>query len=141
MTDGLGKTYANGAVVIRQGEEGSCMYVIYAGRVEVVKEGEGRETLLGVLEEGDVFGDMAILEREVRSATVRALGEVRILTIDQRTFLRRVQEDPTIAFNILRSMGRRVRRLDTQVVELHSRLASLEGDGESRRGGGEETRA
>jgi CRP-like cAMP-binding protein len=141
MSEGLGRTYQDGELVFRQGDEGSCMYVIQTGRVEVVKEEGAVETRLGVLEEGEVFGDMAILEQEVRSATVRAQGEVRILTIDRRTFLRRVQEDPTIAFNVLRSMGRRVRRLDDQVVELRAQLASLERGGAGRPRDGAETQA
>ena len=124
MGEGLGRIYADGEVVVRQGEAGSCMFVIQAGQVEIVKEHDSGETVLGVLEEGEVFGDMAILERRPRSATVRARGEARILTVDRKTFLRRVQADPTIAFNVLRSMGRRVRRLDAQVVALRSRLAT-----------------
>lgn len=126
MTDGLGRVYADGEIVVRQGDEGSCMYAIQSGTVEVVKEHAGGETVLGVLGEGEVFGDMAILERTVRSATVRARGGARILTIDRRTFLQRVQTDPTIAFNVLRSMARRVRRLDGQIVELRARLGSRE---------------
>ena len=126
MGEGLGRTYPDGEVVVRQGEAGSCMFVIQAGQVEIVKEHDAGETVLGVLEKGEVFGDMAILDRRPRSATVRARGEARILTVDRKTFLRRVQADPTIAFNVLRSMGRRVRRLDAQVVALRSRLATLD---------------
>lgn len=141
MSDGLGRIYADGEIIVRQGEVGTCMYAIQSGQVEVVKEHEAGETVLGVLEEGDVFGDMAILERTVRSATVRAKGEARILTIDRHTFLQRVQADPSIAFNVLRSMAQRVRRLDGQIVALRERLASygpIEGD---RRGNARETRA
>jgi flavin-dependent dehydrogenase len=138
---GLGRVYADGEVVIRQGDEGSCMYVIQEGSVEVLKEDDGREITLGVLREGDVFGDMAIFEREVRSASVRALGEARILTIDRQTFLRRLQEDPTIAYTILRSMGRRVRRLDAQVLELRGRLAEVGGAEAARCAEREETSA
>lgn len=128
MGEVLGRIYADGEVVVRQGEAGACMYVIQAGHVEVVKEHDAGETVLGVLGEGEVFGDMAIIERKPRSATVRAQGEARIMTIDRRTFLRRVQADPMIALNVLRSMGRRVRRLDAQVVALRLRLATLDPD-------------
>ena len=120
MSDFLGKEYADGEVVVREGESGDSMFVVQGGRVEVVK-GEGPdETRMGVLERGAVFGEMAIFERERRSATVRALGPARILTVDRRTFLRRVHEDPTLALNILESLSRRVRRLSTQVRELES---------------------
>ena len=90
----LGKVYADGEVVVRQGETGDCMYSVQDGRLEVVAQHHGRgELRLAVLEKGDTFGEMAIFEKEVRSATVRALGQARVLTIDKRTFLRRIQED------------------------------------------------
>ncbi len=79
---------------------------------------DGRaEVRIGVMEPGAVFGEMAVFEKEVRSATVRALGPARVLTIDRRTFLRRVQEDPSIAFNLLRHMSQRVRALTEKAGE------------------------
>ena len=112
----LGKVYQEGEVIVRQGEVGDCMHVIQAGQVEVLQEREGRAVRLAVLGEGDVFGEMALFEGEVRSATVRALGEVRVLTVDKRTFLRRVHEDPSTAFRILQRMSHRIREMDAELV-------------------------
>jgi len=67
---------------------------------------------LAVMSEGDFFGEMALIEREVRSATVRALGGVRVLSVDKVTFLRRIHEDPSLAYRILQKMSRRIRELD-----------------------------
>ncbi|UCE20737.1 MAG: cyclic nucleotide-binding domain-containing protein [Candidatus Aminicenantes bacterium] len=114
----LGKVYGNGEVIIRQGESGDSMYEIQDGQVEVIQEKDGREVPLAVLGRGDFFGEMAIFEREVRSATVRARGEVRVLTIDKRTFLRRITEDPSIAFRIVERMSHRIRKLDAEIVRL-----------------------
>ncbi len=114
----LGKTYANGDFIVRQGETGDCMFAIQKGRVEVLKSGKGGEIRLAVMEEGEIFGEMAIFEREVRSATVRALGEAQVLTIDKKTFLRRVQEDPSLAFNLVRILSSRIRRLSAEIAEL-----------------------
>jgi len=122
----LGKLYGDGEVIVRQGESGNCMFVIQAGRVEVVREGEAGEVRVAALEKGDTFGEMAIFEHEVRSATVRALGEARVMTVDKRTFLKRVQEDPTLAFNILRMMCERIRRQNSELFELQHRLGDLE---------------
>jgi CRP-like cAMP-binding protein len=116
--DGLGKVYGDRQVVIRQGETGDCMFAIQAGRVEVVRETEGGDFRVAVLQEGDIFGEMAIFEKEVRSATVRALGEARVLTIDKKTFLRRVQQDPSLAFNLARMMCTRIRRLNAELDTL-----------------------
>ena len=115
-TSGLGKTYSSGQVIVRQGESGDCMFAVQQGRLEVVKESKGGEVRIAVLEEGDIFGEMAIFEREVRSATIRALGEARVLTVDKKTFLRRVQEDPSLAFNLVRMMSRRIRKLSSEVA-------------------------
>lgn len=114
----LGKVYGDGEVIIRQGESGDSMYEIQDGQVEVIQEKDGREVPLAVLGRGDFFGEMAIFEREVRSATVRARGEVRVLTIDKRTFLRRITEDPSIAFRIVERMSHRIRKLDAEIVRL-----------------------
>ena len=114
----LGKVYGPGEVIVRRGEIGECMYVIQSGKAEVVGESEGREIRLAVLGEGDFFGEMALFEKEVRSATVRPLGEVRVLTVDKRLFLRKVHDDPSLAFRILQQMSRRIRELDGKLMGL-----------------------
>jgi len=118
VTGGLGKVYRDGEEIVRQGETGDCMYVIQTGQAEAVQKKEGKEVRLAVLGEGDVFGEMALFERMPRSATVRALGDMRVLTIDKKTFLRRVHEDPSLAFRILQKMSYRIRELDTELVRL-----------------------
>lgn len=114
----LGKCYLPGETIIRQGETGDCMFAIQRGRVEVLLSGKDGELQIAVMKEGEIFGEMAIFEREVRSATVRALSEARVLTVDRKTFLRRVQEDPSIAFNLARLMSARIRRLSAEIAEL-----------------------
>jgi CRP/FNR family cyclic AMP-dependent transcriptional regulator len=114
----LGKEYADQEVVCRQGERGDCMYVIQAGRAEVLREEDGAEVVVGELTTGDVFGEMAIFEREPRSATVRVKGQARLLTLDKRAFLRRVHEDPSLAFRILQRMSSRIRTLNQELSRL-----------------------
>ena len=117
-TDRLGKVYRDGEVVIRQGEIGDCMFAVLEGQVEVVQETDAGDVRIALMEEGQIFGEMAIFERELRSATVRALGEARLLTIDRKTFLTRVQEDPSLAFNLVRMMCSRIRRLSAELAAL-----------------------
>ncbi len=119
-TGGMGKLYAKGQVVVRQGETGDCMFAIQSGRLEVVKEDTKGEVRVALLDQGDIFGEMAIFEREVRSATVRALDEARVLTVDKKTFLRRIQEDPSIALNLVRMMSQRIRRLSSEVAQMRT---------------------
>lgn len=114
----LGKAYSDGQVIIKQGDIGNCMFAIQSGRVEVIKETREGEAWVAELGEGDLFGEMAIFEHEVRSATVRAVGEARVMTVDKKTFLRRIQDDPSIAFNLVRMMSRRVRRLSLEIAQM-----------------------
>lgn len=120
-TGRLGKTYPDREVIVREGEVGDCMFVIQAGRVEVTRRVNDREIRIAVLEAGDVFGEMALFGQETRSATVRALGEARVLSIDKREFLRGVHKDPSLAFRILQRMSQRIRDLDAEVARLKAR--------------------
>ncbi len=114
----LGRTYRPGEIIVHQGDAGDCMYVIQDGDVEVLKEEDGTETLVDTMHTGDIFGEMALIEHTVRSSTVRATSTVRVLTIDKKTFFRRVQEDPSLALSVLKAMSQRIRNLDVELAEL-----------------------
>jgi CRP-like cAMP-binding protein len=92
------------------------MYVLQSGRAVVIREDGGMETAVGELAAGDVFGEMAIFDREPRSATVRVKGNARVLTLDKRAFLRQVHEDPSFAFRLLQKMSQRTRGLVQEVA-------------------------
>jgi CRP-like cAMP-binding protein len=111
----LGKVFTDGEEIIRQGDVGDQMYVVQSGNVEVVLQSDGDERRLSALTAGDFFGEMALFDKVVRSAGVRAVGEARVLTIDKRTLLKRISEDPLLAYNLLRAMSTRVRDLNDQV--------------------------
>jgi CRP-like cAMP-binding protein len=112
----LGKIYQDGEEIVKQGDNGDCMYVIQSGLVEVLKEIDGKTVRLAVRSEGDFFGEMALFEHEVRMATVRALGTARILTIDKKNFLRRIHADPSLAYYLVKNMSARIRQLSEEVT-------------------------
>jgi flavin-dependent dehydrogenase len=116
----LGKVYQSGEIIVRQGEVGDCMYFIQTGKVEVIKESNGREVRLAELGPGEFFGEMALFEKDVRSATVRPLGEVRLLSVDRKMFLRKIHDDPSLAFRVMQKMSRRIRELDDELIRLRS---------------------
>ncbi len=118
----LGKRYSNGETIVRQGDLGDSMYVIQSGQVEILVTNDGGEVRLRTLGENDFFGEMALFDREVRSATVRAIGDVRVLTIDRHGLLRRVQEDPSLALRIIQQMSGRIRNLSAEVARLKDGL-------------------
>ena len=119
MSEGaLGKIYEDGELIICQGEVGDCMFVIQEGQVEVILEENGKEVPLAIRGKGEFIGEMAIFEREARMATVRALGQARVLTVDKKNFMRRIHEDPSLAFRLVETMSRRIRELSTEVAQL-----------------------
>jgi CRP/FNR family transcriptional regulator, cyclic AMP receptor protein len=117
----LGKLCKDGEQIVRQGDTGDCMYVVLQGEVEVLLEEAGGEQVLSTLKAGDIFGEMALFSREPRSATVRAKGEARVLTVDRQGFMKRIHKDPSLAFAILDKMSERIRRLDTEIVRLQNK--------------------
>jgi hypothetical protein len=123
---GLGRLYSDGEVIVRQGDVGNCMYVVQAGQVEVVREAAEGSGPLAVLGKGEVFGEMALIDREVRSATVRASGEARVLTVDKHLFLRKIHEDPSLALRTLGRMSQRIREMNEKMERL------LPGDAQDR---------
>ena len=121
----LGKIYQDGEDIVREGDVGDCMFVLQEGQVEILKLRGGKQVRLMVLETGEFFGEMAIVERETRSATVRALGQIRVLTIDKKNFLRRIHEDPSLAWRIVQTMSRRIRELSADVARLTDEVSKL----------------
>jgi CRP-like cAMP-binding protein len=117
-TGDLGKTYDDGEIITRQGDVGDCMYVIQQGQVQVLVENDGVEMPLRIAKEGEFMGEMAIFDREERSATLRALGEARLLTIDKKNFLKRIHKDPSLAFRLVQTMSKRVRDLSNEIARL-----------------------
>jgi CRP-like cAMP-binding protein len=118
----FGRWYADGEIVARQGDVGDCMFVVQDGEVEIVLEEDGRENVLRSAGRNEVLGEMAIFEHKPRSATIRARGKARILTLDKRNFLRRINEDPSLAFRMIETMSHRVRELSREVGELQAAL-------------------
>jgi CRP/FNR family transcriptional regulator len=124
----LGKVYHDREIIVRQGEAGDGLFVIQEGQLEILSENAGRETRLRVAGKGELIGEMAVFDRQLRSATVRALGEARVLTVDRKNFLRRINEDPSLAFRIVETMSRRIRELSVEVVRLSTALADRGGE-------------
>jgi flavin-dependent dehydrogenase len=119
----LGRIYQDGEIIVRQGETGDCMYVVLDGIVEVVVDSGDQEVVLNLLGKDHFFGEMAIFEHEVRTATVRALGPARVITIDHKNFKQRIHEDPSLAYRIMDVMSNRINKLSEEVAHLNQTLS------------------
>ena len=113
---GLGKEYKTGEVIFRQGDTGNCMFVIQDGEVEAIAEANGKEYLLRTMGPNDFFGEMALFEKETRTATVRATQPTRLLSIDKKNFLGGIHEDPSLAFRVVKTMSHRIRDLTDRLA-------------------------
>ena len=80
------ETFQDGQIIFKDGDSGDWVYVIYSGRVEIIKTVGGESVVVEVLKTGDIFGEMAYLARIPRTATGRAVGETTLGVID-RSFL------------------------------------------------------
>ncbi len=110
-----------GETVIKEGESGESMYLIISGEVSVIKEaGEaGKEEIeLARISAGDYFGEMALFEDAVRSATIRTAEESRFLILHKQEFTEIVREYPQIALHICKALSERLRSLHAKVQGL-----------------------
>lgn len=98
-------TLAAGEVVFREGDDAEAMYVVLDGEVEIRSGG----TLLRTLGQGEIFGEMALIDDEPRSADVVAASDCRLASVDERRFLFLVHETPMFALHVMGVLGRRLR--------------------------------
>ncbi len=96
-----------GAVVIKEGTRGDKMYIVVSGKLEVRKA--GAEAAIASLAERQVFGDMSLLDDEPRSASVVAVTEVHLLSLQRRDLERILRRYSSIAFTMMRLLSRRLR--------------------------------
>ena len=104
----FGQQVPAGTVIFKEGEEGDQMFIVQDGRVKVSRAIGGKEQMLAVLGKGDFFGEMALVTRERRTATVTTLEPVRLLAFNQEGFLNMINKNPKIALNIIDKLCRRL---------------------------------
>jgi CRP-like cAMP-binding protein len=125
------RSYPKGSVILFQDDPGDSLFVLRAGRVKVVLIGEdGREVILGVLEPGAHFGELALIDDQPRSAHVIAMDDSQLLILRREDFRRRVEANPTVAWALLTELSRRLRRADVKIgglvlLDVPGRIARL----------------
>jgi CRP-like cAMP-binding protein len=104
--------YRPGQFIFQAGDLGSEMFVIHDGKAEVMREGGSpADNVVAVLEKGDFFGEMAVLEGLPRTASVRALTDLKLVRVDGATFTQLLRTEPEIAVRIMRKLSRRLREV------------------------------
>lgn len=100
-------THPAGSVILRAGEPAAELYVILIGEASVLGKPHAR-----TLGSGDYFGEMALLDRGLRSATIAAVGELRTLVLPSRAVLKLGEQEPRLGHVMAAELSRRVRRLE-----------------------------
>ncbi|MBI4827404.1 MAG: protein kinase [Nitrospinae bacterium] len=119
--------HPDGEVIFSEGAPGNKMYVIIDGQVKIVQKGAGGgEHEISVLREGELFGEMAVIDNSPRSATARAIGRVRLVAINEVAL--RVTR-PELCVKLFKSLAsilaEKVRRTDRRIQEVMERSARL----------------
>jgi CRP/FNR family transcriptional regulator, cyclic AMP receptor protein len=113
------RLYKRGQVIFHQDDPGASVHVIESGRIKVVLASpDGEELLLRVLGEGELFGELALLDGRPRSATVIALEDTVTHVLERSSFLDFLRNHPDAALDLCRALAELIRRLTEQVEDL-----------------------
>jgi len=115
----IARHYESGKFIFLEDSEGEQCFFVVQGSVKVTRlSKDGREVILAMLNEGEFFGEMALLDGESRSANVIALEETEVLTLNREDFLVVLHDYPQIAIQLLKEMADRLRKSDRQIASL-----------------------
>jgi CRP-like cAMP-binding protein len=113
------RKFPKGATIFEEGVLGDYMYLIGKGQVKVTKMSEdGREKILEILSDGDFFGEMSLLDREPRSASIKTTTPTVLLALSRTDFLGLLARSPDISMGLICELSRRLRETDEQVRAL-----------------------
>lgn len=115
-------------VLFRKGDEGAALYGVLRGRLRVFSGAESKEVIFKYLEPGEVFGEIALLDSQPRSATIAAVEPVELLTLQRRDLLPFLEQHPKVAIQLATALAQRLRALsdameDAMLLSISGRLA------------------
>lgn len=97
---------------------GDRLYVVLSGRVKIFSSFGKRNKTLAYLEKGEFFGEMSLLDRELRSASSVALEECELLVISKQDFRALIERFPRISLQIMKTLSQRLRQADREIESL-----------------------
>jgi CRP/FNR family transcriptional regulator/CRP/FNR family cyclic AMP-dependent transcriptional regulator len=113
------RTVSKGNVIFYEDDPGTSCYIILAGKVKiVVNADDGREHILGVLQENDFFGEMSLIDGQPRSASAISVEDVTMITIQRDEFLKLLRSNPDISLKLLVALSHRLRVTDRNLESL-----------------------
>lgn len=113
------RRHPKNALIVEEGLPGDYMYIVREGRVKVIKGSEeGREKIMDFLEAGDFFGEMSLLDRAPRSASVKSTEPVSVLALSRTAFLDLLSRSPSLALAVIQVLTQRLREADEQASSM-----------------------
>ena len=115
----LRKPYPRNSTVVAAGDPSDALYIVISGRLKVtISDKEGREAILAILNQGDFFGEMGLIDQAPRSATVVTIESCELLTITRTDFMKCLQKNFDLAMNVIRGLVERLRQADNKIGSL-----------------------
>ena len=114
------RRYAAGDIIFHEGQRARDAYLIVHGQVELLKTRPGGRVRLALLAAGQIFGEMGIVNRAVRSATARAVGDVVLEVVDREGFLETLRDRPETALKLIGSLSNRLRATNDMITPARS---------------------
>ena len=117
-------TLEAGTNLIEEGQPGDAAYIVLDGEFEVIKKSNRQDIVISVREGGEVFGEMALIDRSPRTATVRAARRSDVLKIGGDTFRQLLAQSPSASLSILETVTQRLRQNDA-LLRQNEKMAAL----------------
>jgi CRP/FNR family cyclic AMP-dependent transcriptional regulator len=111
------ETYKKDETVIEEGAEGTSAYVILSGSAKVIKKVGDKEITVATMGNGQVFGEMGLIEDRPRSATVKADSNLKVRIIDRKQFNQLLKENPSTLIPIMKNLFERLRQASKMLAE------------------------
>ena len=112
--------FAPGATVFGEGDPGNTMYIVQSGKIDLYRRVDGEKRSLGLMEKGDFFGEMSILEGLPRTNSAEAVEESELLEINSMIFDKMIRSNIEIAVRMLRKLSIRLREGERKLSELQA---------------------
>ena len=101
--------FSDGEEMVHEGDVGDVMFIIVSGEVRVCSTRDGQEIEIARRNSGDYVGEMAMISREPRMASLFAVGDVRVLSIDQKSFEGLLRERPDVSWSVIQMLNKRLK--------------------------------
>lgn len=101
------RVYPDNTMICSEHEPGNELFIIQAGKIKITKMIEDKEVLLAVLKEGDIFGEMALLENKPRSASGIAYGETHLMAVNKENFKNMISTQPQLVTKLISLLAER----------------------------------